>query len=148
MNSNLVEVKPIVLENPGERDFVLDLQTFCQKRKSFFDGKEMYLLRNMSKGRGIGFFEAGNFHPDFILWLLVNDKQYITFIDPKGLRNVEGLTDPKILFHKTIKELESKLGDPEVNLKSFIVSSTSLPDVSWWKDIYISKIMKMIIADK
>jgi len=122
----------------------------------------------MSKGRGIGFFEAGNFHPDFILWLLANNKQYITFIDPKGLRNVEGLTDPKILFHKTIKELESRLGDPEINLKSFIVSSTPLPDVSWWcdgmtkeqfeqhnvlfqkedKDIYISKIMKTIITDK
>ena len=26
-----------------------------------------------SKGRGVGFFEAGNFHPDFILWLLVGD---------------------------------------------------------------------------
>ena len=27
----------------------------------------------MSK-RGIGFFEAGNFYPDFILWLLVGKK--------------------------------------------------------------------------
>ncbi len=36
--------------------------------------KELYLLRNLSKGRGVGFFEAGNFHPDFILWLLGGDR--------------------------------------------------------------------------
>ena len=33
-----------------------------------FDDRQVYLLSNLSKGRGIGFFEAGNFYPDFILW--------------------------------------------------------------------------------
>jgi hypothetical protein len=33
---------------------------------AFFADEEMYLLRNLSKGHGVG-FEAGNFHPDFIL---------------------------------------------------------------------------------
>jgi hypothetical protein len=36
--------------------------------------------RNMSRGKGVGFFEAGNSHPDFILWMLVGGKQYVTFI--------------------------------------------------------------------
>src|SRR5208337_2785769 len=89
VNSNVVEVKPVSL-NEGERDFVLDLQKFCEMRKDFFKGRELYLLRNMSRGRGIGFFEAGNFYPDFILWLLAGGKQYINFIDPKGLRNLKG----------------------------------------------------------
>jgi len=71
----------------------------------------MYLLRNLSRGRGVGFFEAGNFHPDFILWLLVGKRQYITFVDPKGIRNLEGRSDPKIAFHKTIKELEVRFAD-------------------------------------
>jgi len=132
----LIEVKPVVLENEGERDFVLDLQTFCESAQghSFLAGKELYLLRNMSRGRGIGFFEAGNFYPDFILWLLDGDRQYVNFIDPKGLRNLEGPNDPKIRFHLTIKDIERQLGDPAVVLNSFIVSSTPIPEVAWWEN--------------
>ena len=85
--------------------------------------KELYLLRNLSKGRGVGFFEAGNFHPDFILWLLIGGKQHVIFVDPKGIRNL-GATDPKIQFYQTIKEIETRLGDPNVHLHSFIVSNT------------------------
>jgi hypothetical protein len=131
---NLIEVKPVVLENEGERDFVLDLQTFCDsdQGKKFLKDKELYLLRNLSRGRGIGFFEAGNFYPDFILWLLANGKQYVTFIDPKGLRNLEGPGDPKIQFYQTIKDLERQLGDSAVVLNSFIISSTPLSQVKWW----------------
>jgi hypothetical protein len=132
VGNDLIEVKPVVLENEGERDFVLDLQAFCEDKKEFLKGKELYLLRNLSRGRGIGFFEAGNFYPDFILWLLAGDRQYVTFIDPKGLRNLEGPEDPKIRFHLTIKDLERQLGDPAVVLNSFIVSSTRVPEVAWW----------------
>jgi hypothetical protein len=134
---DLVEVKPVVLENEGERDFVLDLQKFCESSegKHFLEGKELYLLRNLSRGRGVGFFEAGNFYPDFILWLLVDDRQYVSFIDPKGLRNTEGLEDPKIKFHQTIKDLERKLGDPGVILNSFIVSSTPFNEIPWRGDM-------------
>ncbi len=129
----VIEVKPVSL-NEGERDFVLDLQQYCSQNKGFFAGKELYLLRNMSRGRGIGFFEAGNFYPDFILWLLVAEKQYINFIDPKGLRNLKGPDDPKIMFYKTIKSIEDDLRsqDSMVTLNSFIVSNTRLPEVGWW----------------
>lgn len=71
----------------------------------------------------MGFFEAGNFHPDFILWLLAGVQQQIIFVDPKGIRNL-GPSDPKIMFYETIKEIECRLGDPTVNLQSFIVSNT------------------------
>jgi hypothetical protein len=76
-----------------------------------------------SKGRGVGFFEAGNFHPDFILWLIVADQQFIAFIDPKGIRNL-GFNDPKIQFFQTIKDIERRLGEPSVTLSSFIISNT------------------------
>jgi hypothetical protein len=133
VNSDVIEVKPVPL-NEGERDFVLDLQQHCSQDKDFFKGKELYLLRNMSRGQGIGFFEAGNFYPDFILWLLVDEKQYINFIDPKGLRNLKGPDDPKIAFYKTIKSIEDDLRsqDSMVTLNSFIVSNTRLPEVGWW----------------
>lgn len=164
VKSDFIEVKPVVLDSEGERDFVLDLQAFCETNQAFFEDKELYLLRNLSRGRGIGFFEAGNFYPDFILWLFSGGQQHITFIDPKGLRNLDGLNDPKIRFYSTIKELEQRLGDPQVSLNSFIISSTPIGEVSWWsngmtkgdfeqrhvlfqkddKDTYIWKLLKKI----
>jgi len=133
VNSDLIEVKPVAL-NEGEQSFVLDLQKFCMGNEEYFADKELYLLRNMSRGRGIGFFEAGNFYPDFIMWVLANGRQHISFIDPKGLRNLKGPDDPKIAFHKTIRSVESDLRaqDPTVTLNSFIISNTRLTQISWW----------------
>jgi hypothetical protein len=125
LQDKVVEITPVPL-NMGERQFVEDLKTFHDNHGVFFHEKELYLLRNLSKGRGIGFFEAGNFHPDFILWLLVGDTQHVIFVDPKGIRNI-GPTDPKIQFHETIKEIEKRLGDAAVRLHSFIVSNTPSP---------------------
>jgi hypothetical protein len=131
--SSAIEISPVDL-NEGEKDFVQDLRGFYDANKPFFAEREMYLLRNLSRGRGVGFFEAGNFHPDFILWLLVGERQYITFVDPKGIRNLEGRSDPKIAFHNTIKELEVRFGDPLVTLASFIVANTPHAQVKWWSD--------------
>jgi hypothetical protein len=131
IRGDLIEVRPVAL-NEGERDFVLDLRSFHRAKKALFEGTELYLLRNQSRGKGIGFFEAGNFYPDFILWLLVPDRQYVTFVDPKGIRNLQGLEDPKIRFHETIKNLEKRLGDPKVILNSFVVSVTPYKQVGWW----------------
>ena len=119
--------------NPGETQFVVDLRAFFNDNPEFFANQEMYLLRNMSRGRGIGFFEAGNFYPDFIIWLIVDGKQYVTFVDPKGIRNLEGPDDPKIQFHKTIKDIEVRMGDPNVILNSFIISNTPFQQVKWWE---------------
>ena len=122
LDKKIVEIIPEPL-NKGEKQFIEDLKTFHDGNAKFFRGKELYLLRNLSKGRGIGFFEAGNFHPDFILWLLSGGKQQVAFLDPKGIRNL-GPTDPKIQFFKSIKEIEQRLGDPKVVLNSFVVSNT------------------------
>ena len=122
LDSNVIEISPVPL-NKGEWVFVEDLKTFYDGHPQFFKEKELYLLRNLSKGRGVGFFEAGNFHPDFILWLLMGGHQHVIFVDPKGIRNL-GPTDPKIQFHETIKEIEQRLGDSSVRLQSFIVSNT------------------------
>jgi hypothetical protein len=122
LDQNIVEINPAPL-NKGERQFVEDLKAFHDGNASFFGTRELYLLRNLSKGRGVGFFEAGNFHPDFILWLIVGGKQHVMFVDPKGIRNL-GPTDPKIQFYETIKEIEQRLGDANVHLQSFIVSNT------------------------
>lgn len=129
LDSNIVEISPAPL-NKGEMQFINDLREFYTDNGDYFDGKELYLLRNLSKGRGVGFFEAGNFHPDFILWLVQDDTQHIAFIDPKGLRNVPA-KDPKVEFYKTIKEIETRLDDPNVHLHSFIVSNTAFYSMLW-----------------
>jgi len=127
-----IQVAPVHL-NDGERDFVLHLREFFNANTSFFEGKELYLLRNQSRGKGIGLYtEGSSFYPDFILWLVVGDVQYVTFIDPKGIRNLNGLHDQKIQFYKGIKSIEEKLGDKKVVLNSFIVSTTSHKDGGWW----------------
>jgi hypothetical protein len=131
ISGDTVEVSPVAL-NEGERDFVVDLRAAYDKHPAPLKGRELYLLRNLSRGRGVAFFEAGNFHPDFILWIVEGPRQYVTFVDPKGIRNLEGPNDPKIRFHATIKELETRLADPEVRLASFIISNTPRKDVTWW----------------
>ncbi len=161
VSDGLIEIKPVSL-NDGEKEFVLDLKRFYETTPGFFTGRQLYLLRNRSRGSGIGFFEAGNFYPDFILWLVIGDEQRIVFVDPKGIRNLEGLRDPKIEFYKTIKGLEALLGDPNVKLTSFILSNTPYAQVAWWekgiskdefeahnvlfqaedKKVYIEKILK------
>lgn len=130
LDSDLIEVRPVAL-NEGERDFVTDLRAFYNGNQRFFEGKQLYLLRNQSR-KGIGFFEAGNFYPDFILWLLVSKRQYVSFVDPKGIRNLQGPDDPKVRFYQTIKELQTRLGDEKVVLNSFILSNTLYEQVSWW----------------
>lgn len=122
-----VEISPVPL-NRGERRFVEDLKAYCDSSPALLQDKELYLLRNLSKGRGVGFFEAGNFHPDFILWLIVGGQEYITFVDPKGIRNL-GAQDPKIQFYKTIKEIEQRLDDPTVTLNSFVISNTPVHEM-------------------
>ena len=156
---SVVEVSPVPL-NQGERRFVEDLKTYCDSSPALLENKELYLLRNLSKGRGVGFFEAGNFHPDFIVWLIDESQQYISFVDPKGIRNL-GAQDPKIQFFKTIKEIETRLGDEDVILNSFVISNTPAHEMTMlWEtnraamerkhvlfqddgaDYYISKMLK------
>lgn len=119
--------------NKGEKDFIQDLKRFHESQKTFFEGKELYLLRNKSKS-GIGFFEANNFYPDFIMWLIYKEKQYITFVDPKGLRNLKGKNDSKIQLCKKIKEIEEQLKgqNDSIILNSYIISVTPYMEIEHW----------------
>jgi hypothetical protein len=74
-------------------------------------------------------FEAGNFYPDFILWRIDGQKQGITFVDPKGIRNLSW-NDPKLKFGETIKEVEQRMNDHMVELASFIVSNTPASEMA------------------
>jgi hypothetical protein len=122
LEGSVVEISPVPL-NKGERLFVDDVKAYCDSNPDEFAGRSLYLLRNLSRGRGVGFFEAGNFYPDFILWQVEGPKQFVSFVDPKGIRNLTPEA-PKIQFRETIKEIEDRLADPNVVLSSFIISNT------------------------
>ena len=126
-----VTILPVAL-NESEFQFVTDMKEWTETngKKLQEEGVELYLLRNLSLGKGVGFFEAGNFHPDFILWMITKNKQYVTFIEPHGLLH-EGPASDKILFHKRIKEIETRLAKLDIILNSFILSWTKYPQLRW-----------------
>jgi len=55
-------------------------------------------------------------------------KQWLSFIDPKGIRNMN-ISDPKFGLHKEIKQIEKQLGDGMISLNSFILSVTTFNDL-------------------
>ena len=101
--------------------------------------KEIFVLRNLTRGKGVGFYAAGNYYPDFILWIKVKNKQYINFIDPKGILMLHYLENPKIKLNEIIKDIENDLQDTvdnEVILNSFIISNTDSKTIrkQWGKE--------------
>jgi len=129
---DFVKVTPVAL-NDGENQFISDLKKFHEKDTGFFEGKEVYQIRNKSR-KGTGFFQASNFYPDFILWLVQGDHQHIVFLDPKGLSKITGITHPKLHFHETIKtDIEPQLNDPNISLHSFIISVTPHERLKHWQ---------------
>jgi len=123
--TNLVEtIKPPGL-NLGEFTFVGDLKNFIASQASRFPDHDFFLLRNMSRGHGFGFyFTSGGFYPDFMLWIKhkTTGQQFLTFIDPHGLRNEQnGWDSAKINLYRTIKGLEAEISNPNFILNSFIL---------------------------
>ncbi|MFK8303560.1 DEAD/DEAH box helicase family protein [Capnocytophaga stomatis] len=137
-----LQVSPIPLD-ASEKQFLDDLITYIGTKPLDLEGKEIHVLRNQSK-KGLGFFtEGNNFYPDFILWIVAGDKQKIKFIDPKGIRNSKGINDPKIQFHKVLKEkIQPQVEKAGIELDSYIVSNTSYLEVNWKEDLSIEAFNK------
>jgi hypothetical protein len=115
-----IKISPVPLDK-HEAQFVLDLAKWCAGNK----GREVYLLRNQAV-TGLGFFQASNFFPDFLLWVQDGDCQHLAFVDPKGLHHLDP-ADPKIQFAtQEIPRLQQIIApqSPELVLHSFIVSNT------------------------
>ena len=127
--------------NKGESDFVNHLQihiTSEREQGNYLD-LEFYLLRNAGRNKGVGFYfsTAGGFYPDFLFWIKKGKKQYLTFIDPHGLRNEdEGFDSDKIQLYKRIKEIEASADVKNVILNSIILSPNELhkTGISRWKN--------------
>lgn len=140
---NLIQVSPIALD-ASEKQFLDDLIVYTENNVDKLKETEIHVLRNQSK-KGLGFFTDGNnFYPDFILWMLKDGKQYIKFIDPKGIRNSKGINDPKIQFHKVIKEkIQPQVIANGIELDSYIVSNTSYLEVNWKDQLSVADFNKV-----
>lgn len=140
---NLIQVSPIALD-ASEKQFLDDLIDYTENNVEKLKETEIHVLRNQSK-KGLGFFTDGNnFYPDFILWMLKDGKQYIKFIDPKGIRNSKGINDPKIQFHKVIKEkIQPQVITNGIELDSYIVSNTSYLEVNWKDQLSVADFNKV-----
>ena len=120
----------------SEAQFVRDLKDYwtAEKNKSLAM-KEVFLLRNLSRGRGVGFFEESGFYPDFILWIIEDNKsQRIVFIEPHGMVHAKAyIHDEKARLHERLPELAKEMGKrskkKNIMLDSFIVSATKFDDL-------------------
>jgi hypothetical protein len=114
--------------NTGEAQFVKDLRDYCAKEKDgSLKDKKIFLLRNLARGKGIGFFEGAGFYPDFILWVKQGKEQRIIFVEPHGLlHDAVPAKNEKVGLHKKLKEDAA----PElkklkhVSLDAFVISAT------------------------
>ena len=119
-----IKISPVSL-NEGEYKFLEDLKKHIDDNKA--DIQEIYIIRNQSK-KGVGFFTGSGFYPDFIMWVIKDNVQYINFIDPHGISRTS-ILDAKVEFYNGIKEVEKRLNDNgkyNVVLNSFIISPKSI----------------------
>ena len=134
-----LKLRPLAFDAPSEWTFVRDLEAFynSSEGKEAIGARSLYLLRNAdNQEKGLGFALAGNFYPDFLLWLVddANGKQWLTFVDPKGLRNLD-LSHPKLGLYKEVKTLEktlaaqAKAGEAPLVLNAFVLSPTNFTDL-------------------
>lgn len=94
------------------------------------------------------------------MWIISGGKQYITFIDPHGARNMS-INDYKVSLHTKIKGIEKSLGNVNVKLNSIILTPTKhseliekhIPKTDWVNknilfmkdDKYINDIFEKVI---
>ncbi len=126
-------MRPLSFDAPSEVTFIRNLEAYVasESGKKKLGKKSLYLLRNASDRRkGVGFAVAGNFYPDFLLWLTCPDtgKQWLTFVDPKGLARLD-VNSPKFQLYKEIKSVEKELKDTSLTLNAFILSITKYNDL-------------------
>ena len=134
-NKDYIQSIPVKL-NEGETKFINDLKNYIDNNKNKLKDYNIFLLRNLSR-RGIGFFTNIGFYPDFIMWITddKNNLQYMTFIDPKGIRYMGNFNDEKIKFcyydiYNINKNINKNLNsNDKLYLNSFIISNSKFSDI-------------------
>ncbi|HHM12302.1 MAG TPA: hypothetical protein ENJ16_02020 [Planctomycetaceae bacterium] len=123
-----IRVSPVALDK-WEAAFVDDLAKWCCEHG---DGLDVYLLRNQAV-TGLGFFQASNFFPDFLLWVHREGREHLAFVDPKCLHHFN-LGDPKVQFASIeiprLQEIIARQCD-DLSIHAFIISNTAFASLGW-----------------
>ena len=117
--------------NDGEKKFVKDFTDYVTNNTAKFNGYDVYLMRNVESLKSIGLYlndDSEVFYPDFIMWLITNDKVYINFIDPKGQMGTKDFATDKDKEKVTIADKTNNptLVNIEVRLKAIHKKEFSL----------------------
>ncbi len=126
-----VTVQPVAL-NENEKKIVEKLAELAEADDACLQGRELFLIRNRTRGRGVSFFDDHGYYPDFIVWLKDDDCQHILFLDPKGLGRFSPKERKKVRLHREIKEIETQIRahDPNLSLHAYVLSVTSRDEIS------------------
>jgi hypothetical protein len=120
---------------PSEAQLVRDIKDYWNAEKDrSLAGKEVFLLRNLSRGRGVSFFEERGFYPDFILWVMDEGGQRILFVEPHGMLHAKAyIHDEKARLHERLPMLAKDIGDRsgrrDIALDAYIISATPYDDL-------------------
>lgn len=138
--ADAISLSPKGLEK-SEREFVAALSSYWDaEREGALAGRKIYLLRNQSRGRGLGFYENEGFFPDFILWDVDPRRQRVSFIEPHGLLMEKRSGDKVAGFHQRLKEYVAAglagAGRTSIEVDGWILSETPLADLRerWGSD--------------
>ncbi len=120
-----VEVRPLPL-NRDEARVVGRLRRLAELGDPAIAGSNLFLIRNLSRGRGVSFFDDYGYYPDFIVWLRNADSQHVLFLDPKGLGRFGQREWEKVRLHHRIKDIEARLRkrNPRLFLHAYVLSTT------------------------
>ena len=103
-----VTVRPVAL-NENEKKVVERLKELAEGRDPCLQNRELYLIRNLTRGRGVSFFDDFGYYPDFIVWLKDDHCQHVVFLDPKGLGRYGSRERKKVQLHHDIHEIEKRV---------------------------------------
>lgn len=113
-NDLLPQVQTALDEN--EKKVVEGLAELAESHAPCLQGKELYLIRNLTRGRGGAFFDDFGYYPDFIVWLHDTDSQHGIFLDPKGVSRFGAREREKVNLYRNIKTTEERIRETEPNL--------------------------------
>ena len=124
--NRVVTVRPVLL-NGDEKRVVEALADLAKNGGPCLRDRELFLIRNLSRGRGVSFFDDHSYYPDFIVWLAKGEDQHILFLDPKGLVRFGPSERRKVQLHCEIKQVEERVrrDDPKVRLHAYVLSVTA-----------------------
>ena len=120
-----VTVRPVALDE-NEKTVVEGLADLARNGDPCLRSNELTLIRNLTRGRGISFFDDFGYYPDFIVWLKNADRQHVIFLDPKGLSRFGTRERRKVELHRDIKDVEERIREtePHLHLHAYVLSVT------------------------